>query len=153
MKNIVLVDIDGTLSNQDHRNHFLTQSPKDWNSYFQACDKDEPIQDVIDMVKHLSASGYSIVYCTGRKESVRQKTKEWIGEYVHGNKLVLPFDSYLLMRKDGDFRHDTEAKPELLKEARISLDDIAFVLEDRNSMVKKWRELGLTCLQVAEGDF
>lgn len=30
---------------------------------------------------------------------------------------------------------------------------VAFILEDRNSMVKKWRELGFKCLQVADGDF
>ena len=50
-------------------------------------------------------------------------------------------------------RHDTVTKPELLKNAGIKLDSIAFVLEDRNVMVKKWRELGLICLQVAEGAF
>ena len=27
------------------------------------------------------------------------------------------------------------------------------LLEDRNSMVKKWRELGLICLQVVDGNF
>jgi len=59
----------------------------------------------------------------------------------------------ILMRKDGDFRHDTITKPESLAEAGIPLDNIAFVLEDRNSMVSHWRKLGLTCLQVAEGDF
>jgi len=152
MKNIVLVDIDGTLSNQDHRNHFLTQSPKDWNSYFQACDKDKPIPGVIDIVKRLVCAEFCIVFCTGRKESVRRKTEEWLLKHVTDNKHQVS-KSFLLMRKDGDFRHDIEAKPELLAEAGISLDDIAFVLEDRNSMVKKWRELGLTCLQVAEGDF
>ena len=57
------------------------------------------------------------------------------------------------MRKNNDHRHDIEVKPELLKEAGIKLDSIAFVLEDRNSMVKKWRELGLICLQVADGNF
>ena len=57
------------------------------------------------------------------------------------------------MRKNNDHRHDSEVKPELLKEAGIKLDSIAFVLEDRNSMVKKWRELGLICLQVADGNF
>ena len=60
---------------------------------------------------------------------------------------------YLLMRKDVDFRHDTIVKPELLEKEGIKLEDIAFVLEDRNSMVVKWREMGLICLQVAEGDF
>ena len=57
------------------------------------------------------------------------------------------------MRKDVDFRHDTIVKPELLEKEGIKLEDIAFVLEDRNSMVAKWREMGLICLQVAEGDF
>jgi hypothetical protein len=57
------------------------------------------------------------------------------------------------MRKNDDHRHDTEVKPELLRENGIGLETIAFVLEDRNSMVKKWRDLGLICLQVAEGDF
>lgn len=57
------------------------------------------------------------------------------------------------MRPDNDHRHDTEIKPMLLKRAGIKMKSIDFVLEDRNSMVQKWRELGLRCLQVAEGDF
>ena len=61
--------------------------------------------------------------------------------------------SPVLMRPDGDHRHDTDIKPELLEKAGIDLDTIAFVMEDRNSMVKKWRDMGLICLQVAEGDF
>ena len=36
----------------------------------------------------------------------------------------------------------------LLKHTKILV-----VLEDRNSMVKRWRELGYTCLQVNDGDF
>ena len=35
----------------------------------------------------------------------------------------------------------------------LDFSDVAFILEDRDSMVKKWRDLGLTCLQVAYGDF
>jgi hypothetical protein len=30
---------------------------------------------------------------------------------------------------------------------------VVLCLDDRNSVVKLWRDLGLTCLQVAEGDF
>ena len=59
----------------------------------------------------------------------------------------------LVMRHNGDHRHDTIVKPECLEEARVSLDEIAFVLEDRDSMVKKWRSMGLICLQVAAGNF
>ena len=36
----------------------------------------------------------------------------------------------------------------------LSEYDVAGVLDDRDQVVKMWRnELGLTCLQVAEGNF
>jgi hypothetical protein len=57
------------------------------------------------------------------------------------------------MRPNGDLRHDTEVKPELLATAGITPENTVCILEDRNSMVKKWRELGFTCLQVEDGDF
>lgn len=145
MKKIVLVDIDGTISKVGDRLKYLQQKPKDWDSFYNACFEDEPIQEIVDLVKSLSRN-YSIVFCTGRREQVREKTIDWLFEHYG-----LPVN--LLMRKDGDKRHDTEAKPELLENAGIELRDIAFILEDRKSMVKKWRELGLKCLQVAEGDF
>lgn len=57
------------------------------------------------------------------------------------------------MRKDGNYRHDTEVKPELLAKKGINPTDVWFILEDRDSMVAKWRELGYRCLQVADGKF
>ena len=40
-----------------------------------------------------------------------------------------------------------------MNESKLNKDVIQMVFEDRNSMVKKWREMGLTVAQVAEGDF
>ena len=61
------------------------------------------------------------------------------------------------MRKDGDFRSGTVVKKELLdnylSDNGYTKDDVAFILEDRSSVVKMWRDAGYTCLQVAEGDF
>jgi len=149
-KYIVLVDIDGTISKVGDRLRYLSQKPKDWDSFYEACDEDEPIDEVIRLVNNLAQNraNYQIVFCTGRRESVRNKTLKWMSKYYIGGQ-----DPILLMRKNGDKRHDTISKPELIKESDIKLSDIAFVLEDRNSMVTKWRELGLICLQVADGDF
>jgi len=123
----------------------------DWDSFYEACFEDEPIQEIIDMINILSEE-YAIIFCTGRRESVRYKTEIWIDE-----KMSLFSDYSLLMRSDGDFRHDQEVKPELLNNflTAYAIDNgkVALILEDRNSMVKKWRELGYKCLQVAEGDF
>lgn len=144
----VIVDIDGTISKVGDRLKYLQQEPKDWDSFYDHCDEDEPIENILDLVFRLP---YKIIYCSGRRESCRQKTIFWL------NRQHVDYTRPILLRKDGDHRHDTEVKPELLDEYmklhNITKDDIAFILEDRTSMVKKWRELGYTCLQVADGDF
>ena len=145
-KDIVIVDIDGTIAKVGDRLKYLQQEPKDWDSFYEHCDEDEPIEDSIRVVKDLYFCGYNIVFCTGRRESVRTKTMEWIKKYLNFN----PCGYRLLMRKDNDWRHDTEVKPQMLD---FPASEVLFVLEDRNSMVKKWRELGYTCLQVTDGDF
>ena len=150
MKRIVIVDIDGTISKVGERLKYLNQDPKDWDSFYNDCFEDEPIIEMVDLVYDLYLQRYQLVFCTGRRESCREKTINWFNKYFEPE--IAKF-SKLLMRPNKDHRHDSEIKPELLKNAGIDLDSIAFVLEDRNSMVQKWRELGLICLQVADGDF
>lgn len=152
----IIVDIDGTIAKVGDRLKYLQQPKKNWDAFYNACDEDEPIPAIIDLVQELSQS-HRVVFCTGRREEVHQKTRNWLVEnyfkYMGNYWRYHVADLTLLMRPDGDTRHDTIVKPEMLEKAGIKLCDIAFVLEDRNSMVKKWRELGLTCLQVADGDF
>lgn len=147
---IVIVDIDGTISEVGDRIRFLQQEPKDWDSFYEACHEDQPIFPIIDLVDFLF-DNYQIVFCTGRMESVLEKTLDWMSK--HFINPLFHTESRILMRKDGDLRHDTEVKPELLKEANINCNDVAFILEDRNSMVQRWRELGFKCLQVNDGNF
>lgn len=144
-KHIVICDIDGTVSRVGDRIKYLKSNPPDWDAFYAASFEDEPIRDICYLVDYLALS-YRIIFCTGRRESVRGITLDWLKTYVCG----FP-DEDLFMRPNGDIRHDTEVKPELI--AHIPKDDIAFIIEDRNSMVKKWRELGYTVLQPADGDF
>jgi hypothetical protein len=153
MKFIVIVDIDGTISKVGDRIKYLKQDPKDWESFYKDCFEDEPICETCNLVVDLMSGNYHVVFCTGRREQARERTVNWLFR----NGVIKQHSFYdkkqLLMRKDGDLRSDTIVKPELLREAGINFDEIAFVLEDRSKMVKKWRNLGLTCYQVDEGDF
>ena len=151
MKNIVVVDIDGTLSKVGDRLKYLKHEPVDWDSFYDSCFEDEPIREIIDLVKFLRGK-YMIVYCTGRRESVREITKRWLAKHIQGNEFAI-LDDFLIMRPNDDKRHDIHVKPEQLIKSGWDINRIAFVLEDRDSMVKKWREMGIKCLQVAEGDF
>lgn len=152
---IVIVDIDGTITDASARaEKYLSQPQKDWEGFYKACGTDKPITPILNLVRVLSIS-YQIVYCTGRRASCEDATRQWLKD---NHVFLLGTNEYygtFLFRRDGDKRHDTIVKPELLNEYLAKHPDkkVAFILEDRNSMVSKWRELGYTCLQVAEGDF
>jgi len=146
MKTFIIVDIDGTISEVGDRLECLKRTPKNWDEFYNRCGEDKPIKEMIELVNRMG-SEYNIVFCTGRRESSREETVKWLNKYLLFN------DYRLLMRPDNDFRPDTVVKPEQIKDADIEYNEILFILEDRNSVVKKWRELGVKCLQVAEGDF
>lgn len=146
--NIIVVDIDGTIAKVGDRLKYLQQEKKDWDAFYEHCDEDEPIKDIIELIELMQIHEYNIVFCTGRRESVRKKTEDWLFKNIWCLR-----EYKLLMRKDNDWRPDTEVKPELLDNAGITPDDVWFILEDRDSMVAKWRELGYRCLQVADGKF
>jgi phosphoglycolate phosphatase-like HAD superfamily hydrolase len=141
---MIVFDIDGTLAIPGKRLKYLQQTPKNWDAFYEACGEDEPNQDIVELARNLEHFE-EIIFVTGRRESTRAKTVAWLEEQELGI-----YEDNLFMRADGDYRHDTIVKPELVKDF---MGKITMVFEDRTSMVKKWRELGLTCLQVAEGDF
>ena len=139
----VVFDMDGTLSIVGDRLKHLKN--KDWDSFYKACDEDKINTPVVSVFKAMRDAGHPIKIVTGRVESVRMKTHQWL--YDNGMYIL---SSDIHMRKDGDYRHDVVVKPELVA---AFADSISMVFEDRASMVNKWREMGIPCFQVAEGDF
>lgn len=146
----VIVDLDGTLALNKHRSHFIDKSSgrkPDWVAYFEACDKDLPNHPVIEAVNALKAQGNRVHIFSARGDIVRDKTVKWLS--LHG----VQYDD-LTMRE-----MDTYTADEILKRFWL-LDlypnyknDILCVFDDRDKVVKMWRELGLICFQVAEGNF
>lgn len=144
----IVFDLDDTLSDTSHRQHILeqefeTESQK-WNAFFDACDRDLPKMDILQVLNDLVEAGHRIEIWTGRSSRVREKTKRWLHRYVFDTDKVV-----LRMRQDGDHRHDTEVKAEWI--TRFGKPDLVF--DDRNSVVKWWREQGITCCQVKESTF
>lgn len=156
MRPIYVFDLDGTLANIDHRLHLLTTARKDergfrsgeaYREFYAACVGDEVNEGVAGVYDALGMSGNEVWIWTGRSEEVRDETIAWIF-----HNLYMPPDE-LMMRPIGDHRPDTVLKAEWLaaldEEARRRL----VVFEDRSRMVKMYRDAGVTCLQVAEGEF
>ena len=56
------------------------------------------------------------------------------------------------MREMDDVRSDADVKRDLFIK-HIDEEKVWLVIEDRDQCVDMWRGLGLTCLQVAPGDY
>lgn len=89
-----------------------------------------------------------IMFCSGREDKYRDQTIGWLR-----NNGMLEDSFKLYMRKTGDNRKDSIIKKEIYEEHIKGKYNVLFVLDDRNQVVDLWRSLGLTCLQVAPGDF
>ena len=136
---IVICDIDGTIAIHDgDRGHF------EWALVTN--DKyNKPICSLVDMIMF---SGTLVLFVSGRNEAARESTLDWLRELWPGVE-----HEHLLMRADKDFRADTIVKREIYEREIEPNFEVICVIDDRDSVVAMWREIGLTCLQVALGDF
>jgi hypothetical protein len=132
----IIVDIDGTVAEKGDR------SPFDWSKV----SSDTPKKEIIDIVNVFRKQDKEIIFFSGRKEQCKEQTKKWIYDNVCE-------DYWLYMRKDNDDRNDAITKRELFDENIRGKFFVEFILDDRDRVVKMWRELGLVCLQVSEGSF
>lgn len=148
---LYIFDLDGTLALTGHRQHFPEREKPDWNAFFAACDKDEPNTPVISIMDSLIMDGYDVWVFSGRSDAVRAKTEEWLDD----NTLLRVDDHLILrMRKEGDYTPDEVLKRQWLHE--MSAEDrkrLVAIFDDRDKVVKMWREEGVPCFQVAPGAF
>lgn len=150
MKKYVICDLDGTLALIDHRRHLALEGGFKSFEYHLNIQEDKPNTNLIAILDELVYSGHKIILLSGRRDSTKEVTEEWLERYE-----VLYH--YLFMRSSDDSRDDKIVKKELLDQVletlRITKDDILCVFDDRNKVVQMWREEGLFCFQVADGDF
>lgn len=143
----VVCDIDGTLSLvAPAREAMLRDEHPDWDAFYEDPFDDEPKEKVCRLVRHLSRH-YRIVFCTSRRDSVRGKTLRWLQRHLDIE--AFPNGYALAMRRGSDPREDTVVKPEALATELLAGDSVLFVLEDSDAMIRRWSDLGLTCVKVA----
>jgi len=134
----IISDLDGTLALIHNRNPYDASD----------CDiKDLPNTPVVKSVQLYHDAGYKIVFCSGREDKFEPETRRFIDKH-------LPNITYELhMRKTGDFRKDAIIKEEIYRNNIEGKYNVILILDDRGQVVSLWRSLGLTCFQVAPGEF
>ena len=158
----VIFDIDGTLADVEHRVHFARE--KDFDAFFDAMGDDTVNEPIADLLYFHLYKGVQIIFCSGRPDNYRGITEDWLleklGWYMFGHNGWQARDAlaepYLFMRPEKKrMVPDYEVKKELLDEILkyVDKENILYAVDDRQQVVDMWRNNGITCLQVADGNF
>ena len=155
----VIFDIDGTLADIEHRRHFVTGKKKDFDAFNAAMINDTPNQPIVELLWMCEAAERQIIFCTGRMEQFRRITRDFLLDlhYLRSTSLLGTKRWHSLMMRPDNRRHDPDKdiKQDMLNEILKTVDksNILFAVDDRQRVVDMWRSNGITCLQVAEGNF
>ena len=142
----IIVDLDGTLCDVEHRVHHVQKSNKAWHEFHSALIDDKLNHWCFELMNAMNAKGYATIFVTGRGEEYRIPTEKWLLKHQVNYQ-------HLYMRGVLDHRDDADVKEEIYSDKIKSQYQILFVVDDRKSVVERWRKLELICLQCAPGDF
>ncbi len=132
----VICDLDGTLALMGKRNPFDASK----------CEDDLLNHSVANFVQFLSLQ-YPIFYFSGRQEKDRDPTERWLAKHS------ISFHEKLVMRPTASMEKDVFVKEVMFEQHIRGKYNVHVVLDDRDQCVHLWRDLGLTCFQVADGNF
>jgi FMN phosphatase YigB (HAD superfamily) len=146
MDKAIIVDLDGTLCDCEHRVHHVHKEEKDWKSFNDGMVNDDLNVWCAKLIEAMNGNGFKTIFVTGRDENYRTHTEDWLSKHQINYH-------HLHMRPVMDYRGDDEIKKEIYDNDIKDKFDVLFVVDDRLSVVKMWRSIGLVCLQCDWGDF
>ncbi len=132
----IIFDLDGTLANISGRNPYDAA----------LCASDKVNESIMWLFNAVNCRALKTIILSGRSEDTKKQTQEWL------TKNSVNYDE-LHMRKSGDNRNDAIVKKEMFDTHIKNKYNVLFIVDDRDRVVKMWRDIGLTCLQCNYGSF
>lgn len=129
---MVVFDIDGVVADVRHRLHFLDDKPKNWAGFFAAAPADPALAEGLSFAQSV-AHDHEIVWLTGRPESMRNQTMNWLRDQR------LPVHQ-LIMRRRGDHRPARIVKLDALRV--LAASEIELLVDDDPDVINAAAEAG-----------
>jgi len=133
---ILILDIDGTLSNLDHRAHWVEREKPDWDTFLspELVAKDAPIEIAQKALPKILENTYYNYLVTGRNESLREVTEEWLAKHY---KIGPTGQDYLPlhMRPEGELSTSTEYKERAISKILYSLDTNSILAKNHTVVI------------------
>ena len=138
LDDVIICDIDGTVALRNGRSPYdLTKVSEDTF--------DPRMKRLLNYYQGI----VKIIFVSGR-EGTKQcinDTRNWISDNIGD----IGWD--IIFRNEGDHRNDAIVKEEIYEQYIKGQYNVLAVFDDRDRVVKMWREKGLLCNQVYYGDF
>ena len=139
----VIIDIDDTLSLAGKRFE-LAKKPNgktDWNIAHdvELVKQDKPNLPMIDLAKRYKKEGFKVIILTGRPDSIRKVTEEWLKKYG------VEYDELYMRNKSEHYIKATVFKKKIYQ---IYLEDVFCAYDDDEEIIKMWNELGIPAFKV-----
>ena len=140
MKKVWVFDIDGTLADNDHRQHYLSGN-KNWDAFFAEQHKDEPYQAVLDVLHALAYDrvkmlGDKIIIVTARDERFRNDTHDWLNKHIE-----FDLTDSVFMRPLGHRGNDDILKVDIIKQWLVDNPGykVGAIFDDRHRIIDAFR--------------
>ena len=138
-RDVVIVDLDGTLTDCEWRRKLYLDKPKkDWVNFLESCGCDDANIGVLRWVLALQTD-VDVIAVSGRGEQYWPQTESALARYGFNPNRIF-------MRRSHDHRHDWEVKNDILSHIKRK---ILFAIDDRPSVIEKtWRAHGIKVYDV-----
>ncbi len=147
------MDIDRSVADGSHREHLVDCAKPDWAAFLnpKLVAKDSPIELAQKGIKHLKSIKSTIVFMSGRNESLRKVTTDWIKKHfnikVDENTLFL---RPLTNRKTPSVYKRVQLK-KILKKYKHLVENHAFIaIDDDKYLQSVYCDLGGIALHAPE---
>lgn len=141
----LIVDIDGTLSDDSHRRHLVLKKPKNFAEYYSLLSMDTLNSELNEYLKQQHAEGMEIIYLTGRPDRYRGPTLTWLLGHDCPN-------GFLYMRRDNDMRPAPVYKLDAWKNRLSEIFEVKEVIDDDPRVIDAFKNVGMTLTLVGKGD-
>lgn len=143
MKDTIVIDLDGTLSDCQARRPLVTGKSRDYDSFHERLSFDPVNEWCKSLMQSMHDSGYNIAIVSARPKKCEIQTRAWLIKHE------IPFTMLYLLRENGSNTPDQEIKVQWLKD--YGVENVLFWVDDRLKVVQAIRQEGVTVLHCAEG--
>jgi len=143
---LVILDLDGVISNATHRQHFLRGAFKDFRGFFTAATGDPPYESGLALAASI-AGDHTVAILTARPHYMVDDTRAWLDAHDVRHDL-------LILRPEhgrGSRGPSAEFKRNELSRLRAAGYTVTAAIDDDERIIEMYRSEGVFALYVHSG--